>query len=123
MTVHEHQAWRRTRSATKFALFFVAVLLLIAIGATLLLPNLDAVASARAGLDRYSVLLMSVRLMVIGWLWFFWMPLMQWLYKSSAPKASAYMQSRRNYFALVFIAVELLLIQNVVGWLWRLIAS
>lgn len=123
MTVHEHQAWRRTRSATKLVVLFAAVLLLIAIGATLLLPNLDAVASARAGLDRYSVLLMSVRLMVIGLLWFFWMPLMQWLYKSSALKALVYMRSRRNYFALVFIAVELLLIQNVVGWLWGLIAS
>ena len=113
---------RRARGVTKFLLFFIAVLLLVVLSAALLLPNLDALASARAGFDRYSVLLMVVRLSVIGLLWFYWVPLMNWLYRNSAPKALEYMQSRRNYFAIVFLAIELLLIQNVLGGLWRLIA-
>ena len=123
MSVSEHPSWRRARGVSKFLLAFIVVLLLVALAATLLLPNLDAVASARAGLDRYSMFLMLVRLAVIGVLWLCWVPLMNWLYRNSAPKALAYMQSRRNNFAIVFLAIELLLIQNVLGWLWRLIGS
>lgn len=123
MSVSDHPSWRRARGVTKFLLFFIAVLLSVVLSAALLLPNLDALASARAGFDRYSVLLMVVRLSVIGLLWFYWVPLMNWLYRNSAPKALEYMQSRRNYFAIVFLAIELLLIQNVLGGLWRLIAS
>ena len=123
MSVSDHPSWRRARGVSKFLLFFIAVLLLVVLAATLLLPNLDAVASARAGLDRYSMLLMVVRLSVIGLLWLYWVPLMSWLYRNSAPKALDYIQSRRNYFAIAFLAIELLLIQNVLGGLWRLIAS
>lgn len=110
--------WQRLRSALKYFALFVTASILIVLLASVILPNHDAIAAARQGLSRYSFVLMCIRLSIIGLLWLYWHPVMLWLYKDRAPKALAHMQSRRNYFVLVFVSVELLLIQNLLGWVW-----
>ena len=111
----------RLRNALKYIALFIVASILVVLLASMILPNHDSIAAAREGLSRYSLVLMSIRLSAIGLLWLYWHPLMRWLYKDRAPKALVHMQSRRNYFVLVFVAVELLLIQNIVGWLWALL--
>lgn len=112
----------RLRSTLKYLVLFAAACLLVILVASVILPNQDSIAAAREGLARYGLLLMCIRLALIGLLWLYWNPLLKWFYKDRAPKALAHLRSRRNYFAVVFLAVELLLIQNILGWFWRVVS-
>ncbi len=80
--------------------------------------NAEGIHRAADTLDALRYLLMAARLTLIGAVWYWWQPLVNWLYPPSIPaweekRALAYRQ--RNKFALFFIAVEILLVQNLLG--------
>lgn len=86
--------------------------------AWLLLPNTDALLGVQATLSSYALILMMVRLSVFAVIWWFWNELCEWVYRDRSAEAMQYMKGRRHFFLALFVAIELLLIQNVVGRFW-----
>lgn len=89
---------------------------------TFVLPNAELVFGAQSVLANYAMGLMVLRLTVIGLVWVYWAHICRWLYQDrEAPRD--YLMKRRHFFLGVFLAIELLLIQNVLGRLWNLVVG
>ncbi|MEQ9590929.1 MAG: hypothetical protein RJS97_23545 [Parvibaculaceae bacterium] len=99
----------------------VAALTLVALLAVVL-PNADLVFGAQSVLANYAIGLMVLRLTLIVLIWVCWARICDWLYRDRA-EPRAYLQQRRHFFLGVFLAIELLLIQNVLGRLWEFVGG
>lgn len=71
-----------------------------------------------AAINQIGGFLMLMRIFLYLVVWFYWHPIMKYLYAGKAPKAMAYMQSRRNFYLCVFLAIEIILVQNILSTLW-----
>ncbi|MFV1849166.1 MAG: hypothetical protein ACMZ66_00430 [Thalassospira sp.] len=115
---------RQTRSGRwlrrfVWALMFVGLLIMLF---ALVLPNAEFVFGAQSVLANYAMGLMVLRLAVIGVVWMYWAHICRWLYQDRAAPRD-YLMKRRHFFLGVFLAIELLLIQNVLGRLWSVVAG
>lgn len=107
----------------KALLLLVGVLLLCSIVLVFVLPNHENIASAKERLESISVILMLIRLNVIALAWWFWNLIVDWYYGGGSPIAAEHLKSRRTTFILLFVVIELLLVQNVLGELWQLVTE
>lgn len=110
------------KSLLKLLLIFAGVLLFATFMVVVILPNHDGLASAKERLENISLLLMIVRSIAIGTLWYFWDRLVDWYFKDGSQLAADHLKSRRTTFILLFVVIELLLVQNVLGELWQLVS-
>lgn len=110
------------KSLLKLLLIFAGVLLFATFMVVVVIPNHDGLASAKERLENISLILMIIRLVVIGTLWYFWDRLVDWYFKDGSQVAAEHLKSRRTTFTLLFVVIELLLVQNVIGGLWQLVS-
>ena len=103
----------------------IACFLVMTIAAYQLGINRESVAKASYTLEQFRYLLAALRLTAIALLWYFWEPLCDRLYHSAI---THYQQKRqtlsalRHRVALCFVAIELLLAQNLLGkWLGMIV--
>ncbi len=68
--------------------------------------------------NEVSSTLMWIRIFGYLVIWFYWDAIVEYLYKGKAPKAKAYLAGRRNFYLCMFLLIEMILIQNVLGALW-----
>lgn len=99
----------------------VLAVLLVALLAVVL-PNADVLIGAQLALADYAVGLMILRLTLIILIWMYWARFCECLYHDR-PVPREYLRQRRHFFLGVFLAIELLLIQNVLGRLWDLVGG
>jgi len=79
----------------------------------------NGVLDAAAGVSsRWAVPLTVVRVGVIAGLWWWWMPLMERVPGLTAA-GREYLAKRRHFYALALCAVEVLVVLNALGELWR----
>ena len=84
-------------------------------------PNYEGIENARRTLDRVSIWLMAIRLIAMAVVWYFWDDLVDWFYKDGGNDAARYLKARRTNVVLLFVVIELLLVQNVIGELWQIV--
>ncbi len=94
------------------------VILVIGMIITFAIPNQDVIRNARASVEYVSWILMCSRLIVIGVAWYFWNDYFKWYYDGKSNEVLAYVQSKRTRFLILFLAIEFLLIQNILGAVW-----
>ena len=109
------------KSVLKVLLIVGAIMLLATFIVMVVLRNYDDVANARQILERVSLSLMVIRLGAMATVWFFWNNLVDGFYKDATNEAAMYLKARRTNIVLLFVVIELLLVQNVVGELWGVI--
>ncbi len=102
------------KAALLLLIFFsMGFLLLVVLG-------VDGVASARLAIDEVSGSLLVFRLIVVAIVWWFWNPMVEWLFSDNRHTArseaniAAYKAQRTN-FLLGFLAIEIFVVQNVIG--------
>lgn len=109
---------KRLKSLAKYLVAFSFLMFLVIMGMSYVIPRHETLALAREGLEDVGWALMCARLTIIGLCWLYWVPFFEWYYKAQSPKTLAYIKSRRNTFAVLFLAIELVLVQNLFGTAW-----
>lgn len=99
----------------------LVLLILFSLGLlVLVILRTDGMASARLAVEAVSGWLLVFRLVVVALLWWFWNPMVEWLFsdkeRTSRSEANiAVYKAQRPKFVLGFIAIELIVVQNVIG--------
>ena len=103
---------------TKAAL---VLLILFSLGMlALVILRTDGMASARLAVEAVSGWLLVSRIVVVALVWWFWNPIVQWLFSDREHRARSeanitVYKAQRTKFVLGFIAIELIVVQNIVG--------
>ncbi len=105
----------------RIALIFAGVMAIAGLIFVFVLPNQSSITSAKKSLESISAWLMLIRLTIIGVVWYYWNRIVDWYYKEHSQEAADYLKGRRTTFTLLFLVIELLLVQNVLGELWLLV--
>ncbi len=105
----------------RIVLIFVGVMAVASLIMVFVLPNFASITSTKESLESISVWLMLIRLFMIALVWYFWNQIVDWYYSERSQEAADYLKGRRATFTLLFLVIELLLVQNVLGELWLLV--
>ncbi len=99
----------------------LVLLILFSMGLlALVILRTDGIASARLAVEAVSGWLLVFRLVVVALVWWFWNPIVEWLFSDKEHRARseaniAVYKAQRTKFVLGFIAIELIVVQNIIG--------
>jgi len=101
---------------------FVAVFLFFfaTVAAYLLGVNADSLVSAKNSIEKIHVVLTLLRLCVVGGVWYFWESICRKVFNDSViddERKREVLLGQRNTLLWGFLAIELLVVQDVLGYL------
>lgn len=91
---------------------------LMALVVLVIFPHQEDLAQARQTLEQISGWLMVIRLTVIGFAWWYWDLFFDWYFRDPGSETLAYIKTRRHVYTGLFLAIEFILIQNVLATAW-----
>jgi hypothetical protein len=106
----------------KIGLMVVGFIALLIFMLTVVFPRREAIADARQSLDSIGNWLLLVRLTLMATVWWYWDTIFEWYFNdtdnASHREALAMIKTKRHTIIGLFLAIEIILVQNVLATFW-----